>query len=104
MKPSLDWLNPFTIDSTSSLTAGILVAIFIYWGWDSLVSVNEETEDKERTPGVAAIVSTIILVLHLRDRVDRRAGVRRAGLPRRQRATTCSAPSVTACSAGPAAS
>ncbi len=62
MKPSLEWLNPFTIDSTSSLTAGILVAIFIYWGWDSLVSVNEETEDKERTPGVAAIASTIILV------------------------------------------
>ena len=51
VKPSLEWLNPFSIDSTSSLTAGILVAIFIYWGWDSLVAVNEETEDKERTPG-----------------------------------------------------
>ena len=62
VKPSLEWLNPFSIDSTSSLTAGILVAIFIYWGWDSLVSVNEETEDKERTPGVAAIASTFILV------------------------------------------
>ena len=62
VKPSLDWLNPFTINSTSSLTAGILVAIFIYWGWDSLVSVNEETEDKQQTPGVAAIASTIILV------------------------------------------
>ena len=35
---------------------------FIYWGWDSLVSVNEETEDKQQTPGVAAIASTIILV------------------------------------------
>ncbi len=63
VKPSLDWLNPFTIDSTHSLTAGVLVAIFIYWGWDSLVSVNEETEDKEHTPGIAAIVSTIVLVL-----------------------------------------
>ena len=62
VKPSLDWLNPFAIDSTSALTAGVLVAIFIYWGWDSLVAVNEETEDKERTPGVAAVLSTIILV------------------------------------------
>src|SRR5207342_3876322 len=35
---------------------------FIYWGWDSLVSVNEETEDKERTPGIAAVVSTILLL------------------------------------------
>jgi amino acid transporter len=62
VRPSLDWLNPFTIDSTSALTGGVLVAIFIYWGWDSLVAVNEETEDKERTPGIAAIASTIILV------------------------------------------
>ena len=30
VKPSLDWLNPFTIKSTSSLTAGILVAIFLH--------------------------------------------------------------------------
>lgn len=62
VKPSLSWLNPFTVPSTSALISGILVAIFIYWGWDSLVAVNEETEDKERTPGIAAILSTIILV------------------------------------------
>jgi amino acid transporter len=62
VRPSLDWLNPFAIDSTTALSAGLLVAIFIYWGWDSLVAVNEETEDKERTPGIAAIASTIILV------------------------------------------
>jgi len=62
IKPSLDWVNPFSIDSTSALTAGVLVAIFIYWGWDSLVAVNEETKDKERTPGIAAVTSTIILV------------------------------------------
>jgi amino acid transporter len=60
--PSWDWLNPFAIESFSALTAGLLVAIFIYWGWDSLVSVNEETEDKERTPGIAAVTSTVILV------------------------------------------
>jgi amino acid transporter len=62
VKPSLEWINPFAIDSTSALTAGLLVAIFIYWGWDSLVSVNEETEDKERTPGIAAVTSTLILL------------------------------------------
>ena len=62
LRPSLDWLNPFAIDSSSALASGLLVAIFIYWGWDSLVSVNEETENKERTPGIAAVLSTIILV------------------------------------------
>jgi amino acid transporter len=62
IEPSLSWLNPFEISSMSALVDGVLVAIFIYWGWDSLVAVNEETEDKERTPGIAAIASTFILV------------------------------------------
>lgn len=62
IRPSLSWLNPFEISSFSALTAGVLVAIFIYWGWDSTVSVNEETQDSTRTPGRAAILSTIILL------------------------------------------
>jgi amino acid transporter len=37
--------------------------VFIYWGWDSAVSVNEETKDPATTPGRAAILSTLILVL-----------------------------------------
>ena len=60
--PSLSWLNPFAIDDLSGLTAGILVAVFIYWGWDSTVTVNEESQDSSRTPGIAAIISTIVLV------------------------------------------
>ena len=60
--PSLSWLNPFDISSTNALISGVLAAIFIYWGWDSLVSVNEETEDAERIPGIAAVASTFILV------------------------------------------
>ncbi len=62
LRPSLSWLNPFNISSTSALVAGVLASIFIYWGWDSTVSVNEETADSTRTPGLAAILSTIILV------------------------------------------
>ena len=38
-------------------------AIFIYWGWDSGVAVNEESEDRTTGPGRAAVVSTILLVL-----------------------------------------
>ena len=60
--PSLSWLNPFAINDLSGLTAGILVAVFIYRGWDSTVTVNEETADANRTPGIAAIISTIVLV------------------------------------------
>ena len=41
----------------------MLVAIFIYWGWDTAVSVNEETRDKSRAPGTAAVTSTFVLLL-----------------------------------------
>jgi amino acid transporter len=62
VKPELSWFSPFAIDSTDGLVAGLLVAVFIYWGWDSTVCVNEETQDSGSTPGRAAIASTVILV------------------------------------------
>ena len=62
IKPSLSWFNPFAISSVDGLVAGLLVAVFIYWGWDSTVCVNEETTDSGSTPGKAAIASTVILV------------------------------------------
>ena len=62
MTPSLDWFNPFAVGSIGALTSGLLIGIFIYWGWDSLVTVNEETEDAETTPGRAAVMSTLILL------------------------------------------
>jgi len=60
--PSLSWLNPFSV-SSSALAAGVLTAVFIYWGWDTAVAVNEETADASRTPGIAAIVSTLLLLV-----------------------------------------
>ena len=63
IKPTLEWFNPFAIDSLSALVNGVVIAVFIYWGWDSTVTVNEESTDSATTPGKAAILSTIILVL-----------------------------------------
>jgi amino acid transporter len=60
--PSLSWLNPLEVDGFDPFVEGILIAIFIYWGWDSTVTVNEESEDSNETPGKAAIVATIILL------------------------------------------
>ena len=62
LTPSLDWINPFAIESSSALASGLILAIFIYWGWDSTVSVNEETADSRTNPGKAAVVSTVILL------------------------------------------
>jgi len=66
--PSLEWLNPLAIVgedgafSTSALAAGLLVALFIYWGWDTTATVNEESANPTEQPGRATIVSTLILV------------------------------------------
>jgi amino acid transporter len=61
--PSLGWLNPFQISSFNALIDGVLLGIFIYWGWDSGVAVNEESEDSANGPGKAAVISTLLLVL-----------------------------------------
>jgi amino acid transporter len=62
VEPAASWFNPFAISSVAALNGGILLAIFIYWGWDSGVSVNEETENSNTAPGRAAVLSTFILV------------------------------------------
>jgi amino acid transporter len=59
---SASWFNPFDM-SFSALILGVLLGIFIYWGWDSGVAVNEESRDSAEGPGKAAVLSTILLVL-----------------------------------------
>jgi amino acid transporter len=56
------WFNPFAV-GWGPLIDGVLLGIFIYWGWDSGVAVNEESRDRHRGPGKAAVVSTLILLL-----------------------------------------
>jgi len=63
LTPSISWLNPFKISDFSAFASGIILMVFIYWGWDTAVAVNEETKDKTRTPGLAAIFSTFILLI-----------------------------------------
>ncbi|MGV1047811.1 MAG: APC family permease [Solirubrobacterales bacterium] len=59
--PSLSWINPFSL-SPSEISAGMLLAVFIYWGWDTTATVNEETEDPGEAPGKATVISTLILL------------------------------------------
>ncbi len=61
IKPEADWFNPFAMNF-SDLVVAMLLGIFIYWGWDSGVAVNEESEDSNEGPGRAAVVSTLLLV------------------------------------------
>ncbi|MFD7879805.1 amino acid permease [Streptomyces sp. NPDC059766] len=60
---SASWFNPFEVPSAQALTSGVLAGVFIYWGWDTAFSVNEETVDSNRVPGRAAVLSTVLLLL-----------------------------------------
>ena len=61
--PEASWFSPFAIDSFSALVSGLLIGVFIYWGWESAVNLTEETTDSTRAPGLAAIVSTLVLLV-----------------------------------------
>lgn len=62
LDPSISWFNPFEIP-TAALSGAMLLAVFIYWGWESAVNLNEETEGDADKPGLAGVISTALLLL-----------------------------------------
>src|SRR4051794_7360723 len=63
LTPSWDWFWPGGLSLADVIAPALLTAVFIYWGWDTAVSVNEESDDPARTPGRAAILSTLLLLV-----------------------------------------
>ncbi|WP_458041201.1 MULTISPECIES: APC family permease [Bacteria] len=57
------WFNPLGFTDWSGFTEAILLALFIYWGWDTCLALNEETKDPKRIPGRAALLTTVILLV-----------------------------------------
>ncbi|MCX4529376.1 MULTISPECIES: APC family permease [unclassified Streptomyces] len=62
IEPSITWLNPFGAGG-SALTGGLLLGVFIYWGWESAVNLTEEVENSATAPGKAGIWSTVVLLV-----------------------------------------
>jgi amino acid transporter len=60
---SWDWFNPFTGLTVSALVAGLSASIFSFWGWDSALTVNEESKDSDKTPGRAALLAVVSILL-----------------------------------------
>lgn len=58
------WFNVFDAPSLSAVVAGLSLSIFIFWGWDVVLTMNEEAKDPTRTPGRAAAI-TVLVVLGL---------------------------------------
>lgn len=77
------WFNPFEMKDFSVIAAGISLSIFMFWGWDVTLTMNEETKNPEQTPGRAAtvvIVVTIILYVLTAVAVMAWAGIGETGL------------------------
>ncbi len=63
LTPAWSWFNPFAVPNPESFLVGFTLMLFIYWGWDTAVSVNEETKERDKIPGRAAVTSTLILLV-----------------------------------------
>jgi amino acid transporter len=58
-----EWFNPAgAFADPGAVVHGVLLALFIYWGWDTCLAVNEETENPATTPGRGAVLSAVVLV------------------------------------------
>ncbi len=60
---SLSWLSPGSIGGISGLAVGAALGVFLFWGWDTAVNLNEESEESDSNPGIAGILSMFILLV-----------------------------------------
>jgi amino acid transporter len=57
------WFSWSGMGGMKGLMGGILIACFMYSGWDAAIYVNEETVDRANNPGKAALASVMMLAL-----------------------------------------
>lgn len=62
---SWSWFSPAGL-GLSAFIAGLSGSIFAFWGWDTSLTVNEESRDSSKIPGLAALLCvTSILLTYL---------------------------------------
>ena len=57
------WFDPAAVGSWSGFVQAVLLCLFIYWGWDTCLALNEETKNPRRTPGRSALATIVILIV-----------------------------------------
>ena len=63
---SAAWFSPVGNGSLASFVAGMLVALFYFWGWDVSANLTEETTDRHHAPGFGGLVGMgVILALFI---------------------------------------
>ncbi len=59
--PSLGWLSPSGVGGHGSLAEGVLIAVFLFSGWDAPMYLNEESRERARNPGRAVLIAVALL-------------------------------------------
>lgn len=57
-----DWFSPAGL-TLSAFIAGLSGSIFAFWGWDTCLTVNEESKGSDKTPGRAALLTVLSILL-----------------------------------------
>jgi amino acid transporter len=57
------WLSLSGINGKGNLAEGLLIAVFMYTGWDATVYVNEEVKHRRVNPGRAAVFAVALLII-----------------------------------------
>ncbi len=57
------WLSLSGINGKGNLAQGLLIAVFMYTGWDATVYVNEEVKHRRVNPGRAAVFAVVLLIV-----------------------------------------
>ena len=59
----LSWFDPFSGLAIGAFVIGVTGSIFAFWGWDTCLTLGEESKNPKKTPGRAGLlcVATILL-------------------------------------------
>lgn len=60
---SAGWFDPFHIHGWTAVAGGLALGVFLFWGWDTSLNLNEESKDASRIPGRAGLISMWLLLL-----------------------------------------
>ncbi|MER6980934.1 APC family permease [Streptomyces carpinensis] len=62
---SLSWFSPTVFSSPSVMATGVLLSVYMYWGWETAFSVTEENADARTSArvGMGSLVAVIGLFL-----------------------------------------
>lgn len=64
--PDASWFNPFEIGDFGAFATAMSLSIFLFWGWDLCLTLNEETRGGGRTAGWGATITAVsVLVIYL---------------------------------------